>query len=53
MVHISKALAPLEKTDGMRLSELVIETVSEIPRDEAVFFSKHCLSTSAVLAIAG
>lgn len=36
MVHISKALARLEKTDGMRLSELVLETAAQIPRDATV-----------------
>lgn len=36
MVRISKALARLEKTDGMRLSELVIEAASQIPRDATV-----------------
>lgn len=36
MVHISKHLARLEKTDGMRLGELVIEAAPQIPRDATV-----------------
>jgi len=36
MIHISKALARLEKTDGMKLSELVIEAAAQMPRDATV-----------------
>lgn len=53
MIHISKALARLEKTDGMRLSELVIETASQIPRDATVIVIVPTITMENAVALGG
>lgn len=53
MVHISKALARLEKTDGMRLSELVIEAASQIPRDASVIVIVPSITMENAVALGG
>ena len=53
MIHISKALARLEKTDGMRLSELVIETASQIPRDASVIVIVPTITMENAVALGG
>jgi len=53
MIHISKALARLEKTDGMRLSELVIETASQIPRDATVIVIVPAITMENAVALGG
>ena len=53
MIHISKALARLEKTDGMRLSELVIESASQIPRDATVIVIVPTITLENAVALGG
>ena len=53
MVHISKALARLEKTDGMRLSELVVEAAAQIPRDATVIVIVSTINMENAIALGG
>ena len=53
MVHISKALARLEKTDGMTLSELVIEAAAEMPRDATVIVIVPTINMENAVALGG
>ena len=53
MIHISKALARLEKTDGMRLSELIIEAAAEIPRDATVIVIVSKINLENAIALGG
>ena len=53
MIHISKALARLEKTDGMRLSDLIIEAASEIPRDATVIVIVSKINLENAVALGG
>ena len=53
MVYISKALARLEKTDGMRLSELVIEAAAQIPRDATVIVIVSKINMENAIALGG
>ena len=53
LVYITKALARLEKTDGMRLSELVIETAAQIPRDAAVIVIVSTINLENAIALGG
>jgi len=53
MIHISKALARLEKTDGMRLSELVIETASRVPQDATVIVIVPTFTMENAVALGG
>lgn len=53
MVYIAKALARLEKTDGMRLSELVIEAAAQIPRDATVVVIVSTINMENAIALGG
>jgi uncharacterized protein (DUF58 family) len=53
MVYVSKALARLEKTDGMRLSELVIEASAQIPRDATVIVIVSTINMENAIALGG
>jgi uncharacterized protein (DUF58 family) len=53
MIHISKALARLEKTDGMRLSELIIEAAAQIPRDATVIVIVSKINLENAIALGG
>ncbi|MDG1872681.1 MAG: DUF58 domain-containing protein [Mariniblastus sp.] len=51
MISISKTLARLEKTDGMRLSELVIESAAQIPRDATVIVIVSTITLENAVAL--
>lgn len=51
MLSISKALARLEKTDGLRLSELLIETAARIPRDATVLVIVSSINLENAVAL--
>ena len=53
MIHISKALARLEKTDGMRLSELMIEAAARIPKDATVIVIVSTINMENAIALGG
>ena len=51
MVYISKALARLEKTDGLKLSQLVIEAAADIPRDASVIVIVSTINMENAVAL--
>ena len=53
MVYISKALARLEKTDGLNLSELVIEAAAQLPRDATVIVIVSTINMENAVALGG
>ena len=53
MVHVSKALARLEKTDGLKLSQLIVESASEIPRDATVIVIVSTINMENAIALGG
>ncbi len=53
LVHISKMLARLEKTNGLRLSELIIEVSARIPRDATVIVIVSTINLENAIALGG
>ncbi|MGQ9576129.1 MAG: DUF58 domain-containing protein [Thermoguttaceae bacterium] len=53
LMRILEALARLELTDGLRLSELIAETAGRIPRDATVLALLCGVSTETALALGG
>lgn len=49
--HVRKTLARLERTDGMLLEELLIESQSRLPRDASVMVILQEVDESAALAL--
>lgn len=53
LMRILEALARLELTDGLRVSELIAETAGRIPRDATVLALLCGVSTETALALGG